>query len=232
MKATTKVFLAILFLVSINLNSQTSLSAGEIAITGFTTDNPDHFVFVLLKDIESGTQINFTDRGWNSSTGAFRVGEGTLTWTATTNFPAGTVIDVLDLENPFISDFGTITDDSSFQLSATGDQILVYQGTDSNPTFLNVINMDNSGWSNAIGTESTALPPGLTDGINALNFDEIDNGSFICPSTPVNGSPETLLTSIMNASNWELSNGILTTTPLGGGCIYNILQELTPTMMV
>ena len=168
--------------------AQSTLTAGDTAIIGFATDNPDQFVFVLLTDVESGTQINFTDRGWDSATSTFIAGEGTLTWTATSNLSAGTVIDILDLDDPFTADIGTITDDINFQLAVSGDQILVYQGTDLSPTFINAINMDSSGWSNATGSESTALPPGLTNGINSINFGEVDNGSFICPSDPTNGS--------------------------------------------
>ena len=176
-------FILFLFVNAHNSKAQTTLSAGDIALTGFTTDNPDQFVFVLMVNVESGTQINFTDRGWDSIGGAFRAGEGILTWTATSNLTAGTVVSVTDLDNPFSADVGSITDDANFQLSASGDQILVYQGLDSSPTFLNAIHMDGNdgGWSNATGSESTALPPGLTDGVNAIYFGEVDNGSFICP---------------------------------------------------
>ncbi|NND10142.1 MAG: hypothetical protein HKN96_02940, partial [Flavobacteriaceae bacterium] len=217
------------FLCALSSFSQTTLSAGDIAITGFTTDNPDQFTFVLLVDVESGTQVNFTDRGWDSVAGAFRSGEGTLTWTATSNLSAGTNIYVQDLDNPFTADVGTITDDGSFQLSGSGDQILVYQGTDLSPTFLNAIHTDgdDGGWSNATGTSSTALPPGLTDGVDAIYFGEIDNGSFMCTGNPINGSPSYVLSEIVDVSNWELENSLLSTTPLGGGCTYSIMDPCT-----
>lgn len=217
---------AILFFAILATKAQTTLSAGEVVITGFTTDDPDHFTFVLLKDIDSGTQLHFTDNGWNTSTGAFRPGEGTLTWTATSNLSAGTVVDILDLANPFSANIGTITDDNTFLLSATGDQILVYQGSVAAPSFINAINMDSSGWSNAIDPQSSALPPGLTDGTNAINFGEIDNGSFICPSDPLYGYPTTLLAAIVDISKWELVNGpFVITTILGGNCSFNVIPD-------
>ncbi|WP_280817651.1 hypothetical protein [Methylorubrum extorquens] len=41
----------------------TSLAAGDIAIVGYDADNPDDFAFVVLRDIEAGTAISFTDNG-------------------------------------------------------------------------------------------------------------------------------------------------------------------------
>ncbi|NET52128.1 MAG: hypothetical protein F6K09_26575, partial [Merismopedia sp. SIO2A8] len=56
----------------------TMLSAGDIAIIGINTDDPDDFSFVLLRDIEVGTEITFTDSGWLNS-GEFQVlVDGTL----------------------------------------------------------------------------------------------------------------------------------------------------------
>ena len=77
---------------------QTTLAAGDIAITGVNSDGTDEFSFVLLKDIVSGTVINFTDNGWQN-TGNFRrisgnLTEGILTWVATTDFSCGTEITI------------------------------------------------------------------------------------------------------------------------------------------
>ena len=59
-----KITLLILFLITVNFGyGQTTLSAGDIAITGFNSDNPDQFSFVLLEDVLSTTQIKFTDEG-------------------------------------------------------------------------------------------------------------------------------------------------------------------------
>jgi hypothetical protein len=69
----------------------TILSAGDIAIVGYNSDDPDSFDFVFLRDVEAGTTINFTDNGWQAA-GGFRQGEGTTTFTAPTAIAAGTVI--------------------------------------------------------------------------------------------------------------------------------------------
>jgi len=82
-----KIITCITFLLALNFSQgQTTLRAGDIAITGFNsflTGGPDGFSFVLLTDIENTTEIQFTDQGWLSA-GGFRVkGEGIITWTAT-----------------------------------------------------------------------------------------------------------------------------------------------------
>ena len=61
------IFLFILTLIYSNsIIAQTTLEAGDLAIIGFNGDNPDQFAFVLLVDIESGTEITFTDSGLKS----------------------------------------------------------------------------------------------------------------------------------------------------------------------
>ncbi len=70
-----KLILFIIFFSFSFLYSQTTLSAGDIAIVGVNTDNPDEFAFVLLTDVTTGTSIRFTDDGWFSA-GGFRSGEG------------------------------------------------------------------------------------------------------------------------------------------------------------
>ena len=71
--------------------SQTTLSAGDLAIVGMNCDNPDDFAFLVLVSIEAGTEIKFTDNGW-SSADTFRTGEGIQTYTASSAVTAGTVI--------------------------------------------------------------------------------------------------------------------------------------------
>ena len=90
---------------------------------------------------------------------------------------------------------------------------------------------NDGGWSNATGQESTALPPGLTNGENATYFGEVDNGSFICPSDPLAAPQSTLISLIMDTGNWELENGPFTvTTTLGGGCAVTVVLpcEVSP----
>ncbi|MDX2001408.1 MAG: T9SS type A sorting domain-containing protein [Chitinophagales bacterium] len=188
--------------------AQTTLSAGDIAFTGYNADLPTtDFTFVLLKDINAGTVIYFTDRGWLSA-GGFRANEGTLEWTATSSLSCGTVILVSDSSGGFASSIGSIQDTSTIPLdfSTGGDQILAYQGSSSNPTFIAGLNMDGTGWAaNATNTNTSALPPGLINNVDALSISpEVDNAKYNCAVT--SGSIATILAGINNSSNWTVND--------------------------
>ncbi|MDJ0553330.1 MAG: endonuclease/exonuclease/phosphatase family protein [Microcoleaceae cyanobacterium MO_207.B10] len=168
----------------------TTLSAGDIAIVGFNYDNPDEFAFTPLVDIGAGTEINFTDNGWQAA-GTFRATEGTFTWTAPTDIAAGTII------NPTIS---------SILFSASGDQIIAYQGTDTNPTFIYALNSEGSPgvWqSDSTSSNTSALPTGLVNGETAVALDEIDNAIY---AGITSGTQAELLAAISDNSNWSGSN--------------------------
>ncbi len=186
----------------------TILSSRDIAIIGFNFDNPDELTFLLLTSITAGTEIKFTDNGVRND-GSLRTNEGTYTWTANQNYDAGSVITVTDLGN--------------IAFSASGDQIIVYQGSESNPTYLFALNSQNSSWqSNATNSNTSALPPGLVDGETAIALNEIDNAVYNGTTT---GTKSELLTAITDTSNWTGSNSTrqnlnfnnFTVTDAGGG---------------
>ncbi len=193
---------------------QTTLAAGDIAITGVNSDGTDEFSFVLLKDIVSGTVINFTDNGWQN-TGNFRrisgnLTEGILTWVATTDFSCGTEITISTSPLP-----SSVTSSGSFPLAVGGDQILAYQGTTASPSFIYAINFaSNSTWSNAIDSNTSALPSNLTEGINAIYIGNFDNGNYNCAVT---SDQSLILAGISSASNWNRDDINRFTL---GGCSY------------
>ncbi|MEM6255563.1 MAG: ExeM/NucH family extracellular endonuclease [Cyanobacteria bacterium P01_D01_bin.156] len=194
----------------------TTLTAGGIAIVGFNFDNPDEFAFVSLVDLEAGTEINFTDNGWQAA-GSFRSTEGTFTWTAPTDIAAGTVV------NPAVS---------SILFSASGDQILAYQGDATNPTFIYALNSEgNPGvWqSDATSSNISALPTGLVDGESAVALDEIDNAIY---TGTTSGTKAELLAAISDSSNWSGNNSTRQTLPtssftIGGGATP-LINEFQP----
>ncbi|WP_052288625.1 ExeM/NucH family extracellular endonuclease [Leptolyngbya iicbica] len=167
----------------------TTLSAGDIAITGFNFDNPDELAFVLLVDIEAGTQITFTDNGWLAA-GGFRANEGSFTWQATENLAAGTLV------TPTVS---------GVAFSTSGDQLLAYQGDANSPTFIYALNSEGAGvWqADATSSNTSALPAGLLDGATAVALDEIDNAIYVGPTS---GTKAELLAAISDRTNWTGSN--------------------------
>lgn len=173
----------------------TNLTSGDIAITGFNFDNPDELSFVILEDILSGTEINFTDNGWKSNN-TFRSGEGTFTWTANQDYTAGSII------NPSVS---------GVAFSASGDQVLAYQGTESNPTFIYALNSEGNGWQiDATSSNTSALPVGLTDGTSAIALSEIDNSIY---TGITSGTKAQLQAAISDTANWSGDNNNRQTMP-------------------
>lgn len=206
-------FLILVILTTVLSYGQSILSPGEIAITGFNSDNPDQFTFVLLTDILSGTQIIFSDEGWLASGGFRGTGEGEITWTAATDMTCGSEITITD-NSPFSATVGSVTDDANFAFSVAGDQILAFQGSVASPTFIFAINFDGAGWSDATTPNTSALPTGLTDAVNAVDVGETDNGNYNCS---VVTNQVLILAGITTSSNWNTSNTILTL----GGCGYS-----------
>ncbi|MEA5471001.1 ExeM/NucH family extracellular endonuclease [Spirulina sp. 06S082] len=166
----------------------TTLAAGDLAILGFNFDNPDTFAFVLLTDVSVGTKINFTDKGWRND-GSFRDYEGIDSWTADTDKAAGTIVSVTS---------------TNLRFATEGDQLIAYQGIETNPNFLYAINSEGSDWqSDATNSHTSALPTGLTEGINAIAFNEVDNAVY---RGTTSGTKNELLAAIADPSNWLGSN--------------------------
>ena len=148
----------------------TVLSPGDLAIVQYNSSTTNSFTFVFARDIEAGTVVNFTDNGWLAA-GGFRPGEGTVTYTAPTAITAGTVVTLTGLN-----------------LDDAGDQIIAYQGTQASPTILYLVDLadgNNTVAGNATNANTTALPPGLTLGQNAVAVG-FDNAIY---AGPIDGSP-------------------------------------------
>ncbi|SHF14729.1 SprB repeat-containing protein, partial [Chryseobacterium takakiae] len=177
--------------------AQTTLSPGGIVFTSYdsTSTSVDVFSFVLLAPISSGTQISFTDRGYQGGSSWQAAGstESAVTWTSGTALPAGTEVYISALSasvyNPstgtsFSNGTVALTDGTSSNglvLSSVGDQIIAFQGGNGSVTGANVtciagINYfytagsTTAAWnSDAVGSPNASLmPPGLTGGTNAF----------------------------------------------------------------
>lgn len=179
------------------LQSQTTLSAGDIAITGYvgngTVTGTDQFSFVLLKNITSNTSIKFTDTAWlrtGPTTGSWRTtAEGIVTWTAQSALSVGTEV-TITLGTPLATTTvfqgtsltaGTVTG-TALSFSANGDQVIAYQGTEASPTFITALHMNvytsqiagepttnETDWDGNYDTaNASGIPTGLTSGVNAI----------------------------------------------------------------
>ena len=186
---------------------QATLNPGDIAIIGYQSDDPDAIAFVTLVPVSAGEVIRFTDDGW-LDTNLFRPGEGGIQYTFPANVPPGTVVSRTSPfdTNGWSANNTSLPSPSSFLLSTGGDQIFVFQGDGSSPTFVYGINNDSMGWlPSALSSNDTALPPTLTDGTTAITLGspERDNAYY---SGTTSGSPAQLLAAIGNPANWITSD--------------------------
>ncbi|HKY74585.1 MAG TPA: Calx-beta domain-containing protein, partial [Acidimicrobiia bacterium] len=173
----------------------TDLTPGDLALIGYSSDTGGKsFAFVLLRDVDASTTINFTDNGWLAA-GGFRGGEGIVTWTAPAGGAlAGTVVTFTGL---------TVT----VNPSTSGDQIIAYQGAAATPTNLFALDFADGNATfaaDATSSNTSAVPTGLTFGSTALAF-ALDNGAYTGPTT---GTLEALRAAIANPANWTIDDGV------------------------
>jgi len=182
---------------------QTTLAAGDIAITGLNstfnttndfvntpqTESNKEFSFVLLKDVTAGTTIYFTDFGWRSDAQAFQsanpcgastgaLTDGVVRWQATTNLPYGTQVMVRCVANP----------------KATVGTASGFQGTYNVPNEYMTL---ASGGESIIAFTGTLASPTLISAINARTTGWITTLNN-CDFTP---TPSTLPNVLNNAMN-------------------------------
>ncbi len=183
--------------------AQSTLSAGDVIVTSIITDNNDAFQFIPLVDLAENTQIIFTDNGWTGT--QLRSGESKATLTVPVGgIAAGTVI---TLEAGL---YPTYVSGSLSALSASGDQIIIYQGTASNPTFIYAITTHSSAWGNGSDSSTeTDLPKGLTNGLTAIAVGksatqtaEWDNAYFDHQNHSLSGTKNQILNLVSDPSNW------------------------------
>lgn len=202
-------------------HAQTTLNLGDIAMTGYQSDNPDTYSFVLLTDIVPTTTITFTDNGWFAA-GGFRAGEGTTTYTANDNMSCGTQITISGTTASNDGGYLVGTVSGSLSLSNSGDQIFVYQGTA--PTgadmsnFITAMQMNGAWDADATGSNTSAQPTVFTDGVNSISISpEVDNAVYDCST--IGPDAATIRSAVTNSSNWTVSGSLgLTIAP---ACAFN-----------
>jgi hypothetical protein len=176
--------------------AQTILTPGDIAVLGLNADDlysNQRWAFMTMRSIAAGTIIHFTDKGYDGSTGEFRLpagggeNDGFMSWQVQSAIAAGTVIyatnDSINGTNAGVSGaLGSSVTNNGFV--GQGDQIIVYQGTSgvaSSATFIYALNTaQHSVYGASPGVWLTSgsvtldyhsyLPPGLTNGSTALSL--------------------------------------------------------------
>lgn len=220
----------------------TTLTPGDLVIitanASGTYPSTNGFDFVSRVDIDSGTIIYFTDKGWDGSLGVpfWRSGlsEGVVRYTAPSAITAGTIVhfdDSLIAGAPGTWDmfsidgvtgaFGVASGSNVMDFATSGDNILVFQGTGAAPSFLY-----GTGWGGATtwissGTPTSNnswVPTPLTLGTNAISLGSSDNFQYSCGVSGFFSSG--FLSSLANSANWANN-----TTPYSTStCTFDVTQ--------
>jgi PKD-like domain/Secretion system C-terminal sorting domain len=220
-------FLSILFF-STTSSAQTTLEAGDISFTGYITADDNNVTqdvvisFVLLKDMDVNTIINFTDFGWTDAntfqtpnpcgvnTGALN--DGIIEWKSNTVLYCGTQISI-NCKRALTANLGTVTAvQASFNnsnvylnLNGTGDQVFAYQGTVSAPSFIAALSIDRD-WDLVLDSceftsNKSTLPAALSLMELSINPGAY-NAQYNCSITT--GDTLALLTAITDALSWNV----------------------------
>jgi len=183
-------------------SAQTTLTTGDLAVIAHNNDNTDQIVLVSMAPIAQGTVIYLTDNAWTGS--ALSNVEGTWTYTFPANLNAGTRISITP------TSVG-LTSVGTWDLSTSGDQIFIYQGSATSPSF--IYGFSSRAWvSSSPNLNTSLLPSTLTNGKTARDFStEIDNGYYNATST--SGTKDFILTQIGTTTKWTRSNNRYSSFP-------------------
>jgi len=204
----TRVFSFLLpFLFSFSLASAQNVS--QVAFVAFNADGGDDFAFVTLNTISANTTIYLSDNEILNDS-SLSAGEGILAWSNINSTPAGTVIIVngASSSSSITVNIGNAQRISgNFNLSASGDALIAYQGPTENKV---------SHWLSAI--ENSANEAGNINSTNLIQnqcyiqFNQTTSPDGGYYQGPRNGEANfgAYKTLIQDATNWQedVSNGL------------------------
>ncbi|RJS93684.1 SdiA-regulated domain-containing protein [Salinisphaera sp. Q1T1-3] len=104
----------------------TPLAAGDLRFIGVNGHGTDAIAFILLKPVNATTQIQFTDKDYAASSATpWPDNEAAYTWTADTDYPAGTVV-TITTDGP-LADKGMVSGEGG-GVSASGETYYAFAG--------------------------------------------------------------------------------------------------------
>ena len=221
-------FLLALLLTAAPAVAQTTLAPGDLAVIGFSSDDDgddsaaptpedDEFALLALVDIEVGTPISITDKGVTADGTLQTDGESVRGFVTKEAISAGEVFTFTRSRTTqtFPSAFGAPESGGSsfgFGLSTSGDQIIVFQENgDGSNTYIYALSTTpfNAAYTAAGASTDTALPPGLSNGTTAVDFEDDENAVdnvYYDRTNGVSGSRASLLGLASNDDNYVQEN--------------------------
>jgi hypothetical protein len=246
-----KSYTALAFVLSLLLHfsaySQTTLAAGDIMIIGWNANdnnvnsgggyNDDDVDFLLLKNIEAGTTIYFTDLGWTGSglqqnanngcgAGSGAANDGCVKWTASDPMTKGTEVRV-GVHYGLVASAGTVTGElispasvlggpggnrpGYVSLATSSDEIIAFQGSMASPTLIAAVHY-GSNYAGTLTTcqfssTSTVNPGSSVGGFGFLRSLSAPAENAKYVGSVTSGTPAALRTAILDISNWSFTDG-------------------------
>jgi uncharacterized protein YjiK len=194
----------------------TVLAAGDILFMAANADAVDAFAFVLMKAINAGTQIGFTDRDYSATTGMPATGESAYVWTADVAYPAGTIVTIQTSPNPPLTDKGT-TQGAGGGISPNSETIYAFQGsiTALTASTAGAITIDRFIAAINIGTAAGDIPADVTAAGAYITFPQDNakyNGSLDRSNLPA------FAALVKNFANWVTDD--VTAYPITANSFY------------
>ncbi|WP_411847099.1 PEP-CTERM sorting domain-containing protein [Roseibacillus persicicus] len=217
------------FAASQTVFGATTLSVGDVSIIGYSSDGVDEVSFITWVDLDSDTQISFTDRGWRSGANEFTKnpsdnpatpglspGDGNLTWSPNVPVVAGSIITATFANNnPDTATWSLGLSNGDFGhsgLTSGGESIFAYQGTASSPNLIFGLYFDDTTWSSSDPGEYSLGPSQLPFALNTaignivVPVDSTNDNAFYSGSFNDQSNLLDYRSSVLDNSNWTISN--------------------------
>lgn len=197
----------------------TTLAPGDVVIVTANSDSlwstamcdvstnvhSNAFDLLLRVPITEGTVIKVTDKAWTGT--ELRTGEGTVTYTAATDMPAGTIIRYADcLYNDGGSGWERSVPLNGFDAAVSGDNLLVYQGDDATPSFIYGFGFRSNSWisTGTPGANNSYLPAEL---LAANAYSTSTNQRNFQYAGPIGIYTPDFLANLQDMSLWDATGG-------------------------
>jgi len=216
--------------IAFTTSAPPSYGPGDILFLGLNADSPDAFAFVLLKPMDSGTRIIFTDRDRTADKEFDGVtNESAYVWTADRDLAVGTIVtiqpDVSKGSNP-LANIGT-TQGAGGGLSATNETVYAFVGGTiaglGDGAAGAISGVGNYLASITVGpaTGAGSIPATLSAAGAAINFpdrfDVLYNGPML-PASPTPADIASFAASVKNTANWKTQ--VKAAWPITNGSLF------------
>gem|GEM_PF-6012068 len=154
--------------------TQTVLSAGDLYLLTLSSDSPERLDIITLVQLQEATVIYLTDNAWDGH--KLLSSEGTLRCIVQSSTEAGSILSYSGSED------ASFTLSGNFNLSGSGDNILVYQVINGDTSYIYGVGWARSSpWidSAAPTSNNSYIPPGITaEGQSVLSLGAGDNYQY------------------------------------------------------